>query len=218
MGNHLGLCTTIHFQDGTDPFSFPVNHEWIAEGTDDPADFLIKLYGGSLIGPQYGGMIQPNCWLTPRHLIEKAGLWNEARCPDDDGEFFCRVVLASKGIKYSFEGVNYYRKFQNGKSLSGQKSHDSCNSILKATDLKTAYLLNKTTDERAKLVLSRLYWENSFDFYPRHTPLAYIAEKKAKELAPDFNYRPYNAGVRSILSRLIGWKAVRYMEYFKNGF
>lgn len=216
LGNfpdHLGLCTTIHFQDGTDPFSFPVNHEWIAEGTDDPADFLIKLYGGSLIGPQYGGMIQPNCWLTPRHLIEKAGLWNEARCPDDDGEFFCRIILASKGIKYSFEGVNYYRKFQNEKSLSGQKSHDSCNSILKATDLKATYLLNHTIDAKAKLALSRLYWENAFSFYPVYKELSAEAEQKARKLAPDFRYRPFTSGIKEFISLLAGWKMAKFLQF-----
>ena len=69
----------------------------------------MKLYTGNDIKPGYGGMIQPNAWLTPRALIDKAGMWNEFRSPDDDGEFFCRVVLASAGIKFSDTGINYYR-------------------------------------------------------------------------------------------------------------
>jgi glycosyltransferase involved in cell wall biosynthesis len=214
--DHLGLCGTIHFQDGTDPLSYPLKHEWLSEGSDDPADFLIKLYGGDLIGAEYGGMVQPNAWLTPRHLIEKAGFWNETKNPDDDGEFFCRVILASKGIKYLFEGINFYRKFESSKSWSAQKSYEACCSILKGLDLKTRHLLNSTNDDKAKLALSRLYWENAFNFYPKYIDLSREAENKAIALAPSLHYQPYNNGTALTLTQLINWKTVRRLQYVKN--
>jgi len=213
---HVGLCATVHFRDNTDPLTYSVMLEWFTDGSNNPADFLIKLYGGDLIGPMYGGMIQPNAWLTPRHLIEKAGFWNETKSPDDDGEFFCRVILASKGVKYAFTGVNYYRKFVNNKSWSAQKDYEACKSLLKGTDLKSRHLLSNTDDERAKLALSRLYWDNAFSFYPRHIDLAREAESKAKALAPDLDYRVFKNYVAQKLSKLIGWKAVRYLQYKKS--
>ena len=44
-----------------------------------------------------GGMMIPGCWLIPKAVIEKAGLWDERLSLHDDGEFMCRVLLASKG-------------------------------------------------------------------------------------------------------------------------
>ncbi|SDE03757.1 Glycosyl transferase family 2 [Mucilaginibacter pineti] len=106
--DYVGLCCTVFFNDHEDPHAVSQCKEWYAEGSDDPVDFLIKLYGG--YHENYGGMIQPNAWLTPRHIIDKAGRWTEERNPDDDGEFFCRVLLASAGVRYSESGLNYYRK------------------------------------------------------------------------------------------------------------
>jgi glycosyltransferase involved in cell wall biosynthesis len=198
---YVGLCTTVHFKNGSNPFAYPVYHEWIAAGTDDPADFLIKLYGGPVIGANFGGMIQPNAWLTPRMIIDKAGLWNEMRCADDDGEFFCRVLLASKGIKYSSIGINYYRKFVNFNSWSNQKSHEGLRNILKATELKSEHLLAVNNGWQAKLALSRLFWENAFNSFPVFKDLSIKAEIEAKNLAPFFRYMPYYSGLKHYLAR-----------------
>jgi glycosyltransferase involved in cell wall biosynthesis len=213
---HIALCGTVHFEDGTEPTKQDVKHEWFSQGSNDPVDFLIKLYGGGYIGPEYGGMIQPNAWLTPKRLIIKAGPWNEMRNPDDDGEFFCRVMLSSKGIVYSADAVNYYRKFNTNNSLSGQKDRQASSNILKSTDLKASHLLSRTDNYNAKMALSRLYYENAFSFYPKYIDLALEAEKKGKSLTPNFPINPYNSGVTSILSKLIGWKKVRYLQYLKN--
>lgn len=213
LPGYLALCATVHFQNGTEPTSPLIQHDWYAEGSDNPVDFLIKLYGG---GPTYGGMIQPNAWLVPNDVITKAGFWNEDLTVDDDGEFFCRVVLASSGITYAADAVNYYRKFNNANSLSGQKNSQASYSILKSTDLKTSYLLSRTDNQNAKMALSRLYYENAFSFYPKYMDLALEAEKKSKALTPNFSINPYNSGVTLILSKLIGWKAVRYLQYLKD--
>jgi glycosyltransferase involved in cell wall biosynthesis len=212
---YLALCATVHFQNGTPPTDQPVQHDWYAEGSNDPADFLIKLYGGALIGPVYGGMIQPNAWLTPKNIVDKAGPWNEMRNPDDDGEFFCRIVLASKGIVYADDAINYYRKFNTGNSLSGQKKFEYAAGILKSTDLKASYLLSHTNRKEAKLALCRLYYENAVSFYPQYKSLAREAEKKAMVMAPLFNFNPYYKGFLFTLSKILGWKGVRYLQYLK---
>lgn len=213
---YISVCGTIHFKDNTDPLSYPLKHEWFSEGSDNSVDFLIKLYGGALIGPAYGGMIQPNAWLTPRELIDKAGPWNEMRNPDDDGEFFCRVILAAKGIRYSYKAINYYRKFDNLKSWSAQKSRQACSNLLQSTKLKAQHLLARSNDPKARLALSRLFWDNAVNFYPEYTNLAIAAEYEAKVLAPYFNYNPYTTGLKKHLSNLTNWKTVAYLQYLKN--
>ena len=42
--------------------------------------------------------LHPATWLVSRKLSELAGPWWELRSPDDDGEYFCRVVCPSKAF------------------------------------------------------------------------------------------------------------------------
>ncbi len=211
---YIGLCATVHFFDGENPNKQPIINEWYTEGTSDPADFLIKLYGGALIGPTYGGMIAIHAWLTPKEIIVKAGNWNEELTVDDDGEFFCRVVLVSKGIKYAPGAISYYRKFKNASTLSAQKTYEAHKKKLQATQLKAQHLLAKTNDPKARLALSRLFWDNAVNFYPQYINLANIAEHEAKVLAPDFNYNPYNTRLNKKIASILGWRSVKLIQYF----
>src|SRR5262249_38014831 len=58
-----------------------------------PEEFLISSWLG-------GGMMPSFAWLAPRAVIERAGPWNEQLSLNDDGEFFCRVVLAASRILF----------------------------------------------------------------------------------------------------------------------
>jgi hypothetical protein len=61
---------------------------------------------------------QPACWLVSRRISELAGPWWELRSPDDDGEYFCRTVVASQEIQFVPEARCYWR-VGNGRSISG---------------------------------------------------------------------------------------------------
>ena len=45
--------------------------------------------------------MQTGTWLTSRKLAEAAGPWDKRLASDDDGEYYCRVLLASKGTRSS---------------------------------------------------------------------------------------------------------------------
>lgn len=213
----IAVCPTVYFRDGESPYIIPVTHEWYSVGSSDNVDFLIKLYGGPLIGPGYGGMVQPNAWLTPRYIIDKAGPWNEMRNPDDDGEFFCRVILGSKGICYVPNATNYYRKFNNDASLSAQKNRDAISNILKSTKLKAKHLLSQTKNPLAKLALSRLFWEVATVSYPKFKDIT----KEAIILANQtYKYKPKNLYTYTKFYRtvtfLFGWRVSAWISYIKN--
>jgi len=44
--------------------------------------------------------MQTATWLVSRELTEAAGPWDTRLLSDDDGEYFCRVILASDGIRF----------------------------------------------------------------------------------------------------------------------
>ncbi len=53
--------------------------------------------------------MQTASWLVSRQLAEEAGPWDTGLLGDDDGEYFCRVLLASDGVRFVPEAKVYYR-------------------------------------------------------------------------------------------------------------
>jgi glycosyltransferase involved in cell wall biosynthesis len=68
-----------------------------------PVDWLIRKM-------QLGVFMQTATWLVSRELAGAAGLWDTRLLGDDDGEYFCRVLLASDGVRFVPESKVYYRK------------------------------------------------------------------------------------------------------------
>jgi glycosyltransferase involved in cell wall biosynthesis len=67
-----------------------------------PVEWLVRKMGEN----EY---MQPATWLTRRELAEAAGSWDTRLHFDDDGEYFCRVLLASEGTRFIPEARVYYR-------------------------------------------------------------------------------------------------------------
>lgn len=51
-------------------------------------------------------------WLVGKNMIEKAGYWNPAKCPNDDGEFFSRVLFWTEKVICCNENLAHYRLVQ----------------------------------------------------------------------------------------------------------
>lgn len=73
-------------------------------------------------------------WLVKRELIEKAGYWNPAKCPNDDGEYFSRVLFWAKRVVCSETVLAYYR-------LTSNDSLGKLNSALKVDASYKSFLL-----------------------------------------------------------------------------
>src|SRR5215813_1832477 len=67
-----------------------------------PVEWLVRKMGENL-------HMQTATWLTSRDLAEAAGPWNTQLHVDDDGEYFCRVLLASEGTHFVPESKVFYR-------------------------------------------------------------------------------------------------------------
>lgn len=59
-------------------------------------------------------------YLIPKHLIEKAGHWDERISHGDDGEFMNRIIAVSESVNFVQEGCAMYRR-GNAMSLSHRK-------------------------------------------------------------------------------------------------
>ncbi len=205
LPGYVGVSATVHFHDGSDPSKGAEENGWPLVDSDDPLGWLIDLAGPD----GGGGMVHPAAWLTPREVAERAGPWNERLSLDDDGEYFCRVVLASRGLRKSREGRSYYRKFPAAsQNLSAQSSPAHQHSALLALDLRAEKILSLTDDHRAKRGLARYYLDRACSAYPDHPEVSDLALRRARALGirsdPTLPSRRSNA-----LAKVFGWKAVR---------
>ena len=53
--------------------------------------------------------MNPATWLVNREVAHKAGPWDVRLITGEDGEYFCRVILASSGIKFVEDAKVFYR-------------------------------------------------------------------------------------------------------------
>jgi glycosyltransferase involved in cell wall biosynthesis len=162
-----------------------------------PEDFLIASWLG-------GGMMPNFAWLTPRAVIERAGPWNEALSVNDDGEFFCRVVLASSGIVFTADARGYYRS-AGATTLSRRRDGEALASAFIAVDLSCRHLLQRCNSAVAAKACATHYQRFVYDAYPQALELVAQAEKRAAELGGG-DLRAGGGPAFQILARALGWK------------
>ncbi|MFI5089788.1 MAG: glycosyltransferase family 2 protein [Terriglobales bacterium] len=200
----LGICPWTYFQDGTDPEQGLAENGWPAVDTDAPVEWLTDLLGPE--GPF--GMVPHGAWLTPRAVAEDAGAWDETPSPDDDGEYFARVVLASAGIRRA-AGRFYYRKRPTGGSWSSTRNATLLAGALYSLERKMQYLLARTNDPRARRALANRFVEHAVEAYPYFPEITRRALEKVQELGgTDFVPR-FGSWKGELFRRVFGWKATK---------
>jgi glycosyltransferase involved in cell wall biosynthesis len=131
----LGVCNTKAFYSDVNDDGLEVDTDFL-QHSSNPFEFLTNLYNSV-----NSGMVQPNAWLTSKKMINEVGFWNETLTVDDDGEFFCRIILNCSKIIHTNEILNFYRKYKTTKSnLSAQISALSYRSMLDSAILKRHHI------------------------------------------------------------------------------
>ncbi|HUA65784.1 MAG TPA: glycosyltransferase family 2 protein [Alphaproteobacteria bacterium] len=118
-------------------------------------------------------------WLVKRELVEKAGPWNTDLYYDQDGEFFCRVLLASEGTCFVPATGMYYRRTGSSSTSFIGKSDKKKESLLASLKLHTKYLLSIEDSERTRAACARQFQNWFYIFYQSRPDLAAEMESQA---------------------------------------
>lgn len=158
-------------------------------------------------------MSQTACWLAPRKLIEKAGLWDESLTNNQDGEFFSRVVAQSHQVLYNPEAKVYYRSNIKTSISSKLKEENSLKSLFKTTVSFEKILMNLEDSERTRLACANKYQQFVYRAFPKCPNLVKEAEWKIREYGGS-SWPPYKGGrLFNFIQTSFGWKtAVRIRE------
>jgi glycosyltransferase involved in cell wall biosynthesis len=179
----------------------------INKNYNKPIEWLIDSWNGQ-------GMAQPGVWLTPRHIIEKVGPWNESLSLNDDGEFFCRVLLTVKQIIHVPDSKVYYRS-NIITSLSQTKTFKAQKSELDSYILYYEHTLPYSKTIEFKKALGRNYLFFAYQNYNSSIELGKEAFQEFYKLSVG---KPWPVGGNSFkkIAQIVGFKnALKLKSIFK---
>lgn len=171
-----------------------------------PVEWLLRKMGEYL-------HMQNATWLVSRELIEKAGPWNPDLRYDQDGEFFCRVLLASDGTRFVPDTGIYYRvSGRNSISFIGN-SDTKKESLLVSMKLHIKYLRSLENSERVRQACLS-YLQNWFhNFYAGRPDLVAELQSLAGELGGHL-VEPKLRWKYAWLRRIFGYQTAQRAQTF----
>ena len=166
--------------------------------------FYIKFSGNTYL--------QSSSWLVSRKLTELAGPWWEVRSPDDDGEYFCRIVAAAERICFVPEARCYWR-VGNYLSFSEARSALALDSFYSSTCRCIEHYLAIEDTERSRRACVQFLQDRLILFFPERPDLFQKMSNRAAELGGVIHEPPLNWKYRLIRSTF-GWPAAKLASRF----
>jgi glycosyltransferase involved in cell wall biosynthesis len=129
-----------------------------------------------------GVFMQTGVWLVSRELAEAAGPWDTRLLGDDDGEYFCRVLVASDRVRFVPEARAYYRRSGvNCLSYIGL-SDSKMEAQMCSMELHIRYIRSLEDSQRVRHACIR-YLQNWLQFfYPNRPDLIKQSQEMAAKL------------------------------------
>jgi glycosyltransferase involved in cell wall biosynthesis len=170
----------------------------------DPVEWLVRSREDGL------GMLFPAIWLLPRAIADAAGAWDETLSLGDDGEYFTRAVLASKGVLFC-EGAKCHYRSGLPRSLSRRKTAQGWNSQFKAAELCERHVLAHEDSERVRCGFALSWQHIAHMVYPYDPRLAERALERARFLH-SVRIKPAGGPAFRVASCLLGWRVARKLQ------
>jgi glycosyltransferase involved in cell wall biosynthesis len=115
--------------------------------------------------------MQNATWLVSRELAEAAGPWDTRLDFDQDGEYFCRVLLASEGTRFVPDTGIYYRAAGEKRVSFIGNSDKKKESLLLSMRLHIQYLRSLEDSERVRKACLAHIQRWCRNFYPERPDL-----------------------------------------------
>jgi glycosyltransferase involved in cell wall biosynthesis len=126
--------------------------------------------------------MQTATWLVSRELTEATGPWNTQLHVDDDGEYFCRALLASNGTKFVREAHVLYRQSNDSRVSHVGLSDRKMEALFVSTQLHIQYLRTLEDSDRVRAACVNFLQTRLPDLYPERLDLVEEAAQLAASL------------------------------------
>lgn len=155
--------------------------------------------------------MQNATFLVSRELAEAAGPWDATLSYDQDGEYFCRVLLASEGTRFVPEGRVLYR-FNNSRRISYIGNSDKKReSLFQSMKLHVQYLQSLENSERVRKACLTYLQNWSQHFYPVRPDIFAELQSMASQLGGRLDL-PTLRWKYSWIEPIFGRKAARWAQ------
>ncbi len=124
-----------------------------------PTEWLLRKMEGNVF-------MQTGTWLVSRELTSAAGPWDTSLSVDDDGEYFCRVLLRSRQVRFVPDAAVYYRQSGMKRLSCVGRSSQKMESTFRATKLHVRYLRSVQDDARARAACVTYLRNSLITFHP----------------------------------------------------
>lgn len=155
--------------------------------------------------------MQTATWLTSRELTEAAGPWDTRLATDDDGEYFCRILLASERVRFVPQAKVFYRMSPSGRVSQIGSSNKKKEAMLTSMKLHIRYLQSLEKSERVR--------QGCLSYLKTWYPVFYL---ERQDLAAELQSIAANLGGRleeprlqwkfSWMRFLLGWKIAKRIQ------
>ncbi len=176
---------------------------------------------------RFNVFMQTSTWLVSREVTKAAGPWDIRLLGDDDGEYFCRVLLASDGVRFVPDARVYYRAFRfDGLSYVG-RFPEKIEAHWLSMKLHIQYLRSFGETPEIRSSCLTFLRDSLIYFFPERGNIVEEAQQIAEELGerlgtPELSWKyaalkgvagwPIVKPAQRILRR-IRWRTTKRMDY-----
>jgi glycosyltransferase involved in cell wall biosynthesis len=169
-----------------------------------PVEWLVRKMGENL-------HMQTATWLTSRELTKAAGAWDTRLFVDDDGEYFCRVLLASDGVRFVPGAKVFYRSTPSTRLSYIGRSDKKKDAQLLSMQLHVKYIRSLEDSGRVRAACLTYLQTWLYCFYPERPDLVAELESLAASLgcklpAPQLGWK------YAWIKPIFGWGPARAAE------
>jgi hypothetical protein len=153
--------------------------------------------------------MQTATWLISRELTEIAGPWDIGMDVDDDGEYFCRVLLASDGVRFVPEAKVYYRVSGAGGLSYIGRSKRKRETLWRSMQLHIGALRSLEESERVRAACLKYLQSSLIYFHPERPDIVREAEEIARDLGGRLE-APRLSWKYSWIKAMFGWGPAKH--------
>jgi glycosyltransferase involved in cell wall biosynthesis len=155
--------------------------------------------------------MQTATWLTSRELAEAAGPWDTRMISDDDGEYYCRILLASVGTRFVPEAKVFYRVTSLNRWSYVGSSNKKKDALLLSMKLHVKYIRSLEDSARVRKACITYLQTKCIDFYPERPDIVAELQSLATELGGSLE-APRLRWKYAWMKPVFGWEAAKSAE------
>lgn len=157
--------------------------------------------------------MQTSTWLVSRELTEAAGSWNTRLLGDDDGEYFCRVLLQSDGVRFVPNAKVYYRECGAGSLSYVGHSDRKMEALWCSMQFHIDYLRSLEDSRRTRAACVKYLQTLLSFFYADRLDIVKQAEQMTKNLGGKLE-SPRLSWKYSWIRAIFGWPLAKRAQVF----